>query len=502
MLGIVARNAAALAVLTALTLVTVLAGCSQPAPPIATPDIPATVAAAVREALPTATPTPTPDIPATVEAGIKAAMAALPTATPVLTPTPEPTATPTPEPTLTPTPTATATATPTPTPTPVPTDTPTPSPTALPTPIPPPDLATMIERVKSGVVRIETYSGGGTGFIFENDTSQSALVLTNYHVIEDAALVEVLVDEFRSYTGRVVGYDSVRDLAVLRICCGRFQTLDLQGSGSVKSGSEVVAVGYALGLTGEATVTRGIVSAFRYSPEHRAWVIQTDAPINPGNSGGPLLSPTGEVIGINTFIIREGTGVSFEGLGFAISAQSIRGILSSLKQGSRVGGPTPTPRPTSTPKPSPTPAGWRDYINSNFDYSVSIPAGWELDDSKYWYIRINSRDNKAHGWISVDYFFTGSAEAAMTEHIEGFKRDNPLVFELISRTSETTPDGAQRVAIQFRWQSESKYCLSSRYAWLWVKNSKAHWLGLSNCKHSHDRYHSTIAHISGSFVRN
>ena len=120
------------------------AACSEPAPTAPTPDIEATVQAAVAKALPTEAPSPTPDVQATVQAGVRATMEAMPTHTPTFTPTPTPTYTPTPSPTVTPTKTPTRTptrtptptATPTPTPTETPTPTPTPTPTATPTPTP------------------------------------------------------------------------------------------------------------------------------------------------------------------------------------------------------------------------------------------------------------------------------------------------------------------------------------------------------------------------------
>ena len=86
------------------------------------------------------------------------------------------------------------------------------------------------------------------------------------------------------------------DLAVVSICCGRFHTLPFGDASRLEPGDEVVAIGYALGLSGEATITRGIVSAMRYVPDYRSDVIQTDAAINPGNSGGPMLSMAGEIL--------------------------------------------------------------------------------------------------------------------------------------------------------------------------------------------------------------
>ncbi len=346
---------AIMAVSAALTL---LAGCSQ-TPPAPTPDIPATVQAAVQEALPTVVPTATPNIRATVEAGVQATLEALPTATPTLTPTPAPAPTPTPNPTATPRPEPTATATPTATPIPTPSPTPVPK---LET------LETMIERVKSGVVRVDTSSGEGTGFIIETTTQEGALVLTNYHVIEGENRITVRVNDSRNFRATVVGYDGVRDLAVLEICCDSFKVMGFHDSKEVKAGSEVVAIGYALGYAGPATVTRGIISAVRYDPSVKSWVFQTDAPINPGNSGGPLLLTTGEVIGINTFVqTRDVQGNPTEGLGFAIAQSSIMAALPDIKLGSRIAGLTPTPAPTPQVR-------WRTYTNSTHDYTISVPS--------------------------------------------------------------------------------------------------------------------------------
>ena len=183
----------------------------------------------------------------------------------------------------------------------------------------PPDLATMVERVKGGVVRIDTAGGNGSGVIFATE-GDAALVLTNYHVVEKSRRVEVIVDDAITYRGQLQGYDSELDLAVLSICCGDFKSLPFGDVTEVKTGSEVIAIGYPSGVPGAATVTRGIVSAIR--SDRGVEIIQTDAPINPGNSGGPLLSREGKVLGINTFGISNA-----EGLGFALSERMVRAAL-------------------------------------------------------------------------------------------------------------------------------------------------------------------------------
>jgi hypothetical protein len=203
----------------------------------------------------------------------------------------------------------------------------------------------MIEQVRSGVVRIEvtipfkygpSQIGTGTGLIFEKEPNWgAALVLTNYHVIEDVIaeaepIISVTVNDSTSFKATVVGIDIERDLAVLKICCHRFTALQFADTENVGVGETVVSVGYALGLPGAATATRGIVSGFRTIPDVDVKYIQTDAPINFGNSGGPLLTASGEVVGINTF--KYG-GFAVEGLGFAVSAQNVLEQLPRLKNG-------------------------------------------------------------------------------------------------------------------------------------------------------------------------
>ena len=183
------------------------------------------------------------------------------------------------------------------------------------------------------MVRIQTSSGSGSGVIFETQ-GRTGYVVTNHHVVEGEVQVSVIVNDSTTYRGSVLGTDSVRDLAVLSICCGSFQALPFGNAANLQPGGEVVAIGYALGLPGEATVTRGIVSAVRYDSAYRSDVIQTDAAINPGNSGGPMLSLSGEILGINTFRYDESqSGRPTEGLGFAISGTTVQQQIPTLLAG-------------------------------------------------------------------------------------------------------------------------------------------------------------------------
>ena len=213
----------------------------------------------------------------------------------------------------------------------------------------------MVREARPSVVRIETDESSGTGVIFETQ-GQTGYVVTNHHVVEGYGRVTVVVNDTSTYEGTVRGIDPVRDLAVVSICCGRFSALPFGDASDLEPGDEVVAIGYALGLSGEATITRGIVSAIRYDPVLLSDVIQTDAAINPGNSGGPMLSMSGEILGINTYRYdtAEG-GRPAEGLGFALTEQTVRARIPALKTGRATLTPTPTPRPTSEPRPTPSP---------------------------------------------------------------------------------------------------------------------------------------------------
>ena len=333
---------------------TVQAAVTAPLPtpaPAPTHDMESTITAIMTRQAPTNTPVPTADLPATIAASISATAVALPT------PTVAPTATAVPTPTLQPTETPQPTHTPYQTPTYIPTATPQPTATPAPTPSRQPNLSAMLERIRPAVVRITTTGGSGSsGIIFETE-GQKAYILTNQHVIDGQNRVEVTVNDTVIYGGTILGSDPIRDLAVVTICCGDFHNLDFENSQPARPGDEIVAVGYSLLLAGQATATRGIISAVRYDARSETTYLQIDAAINPGNSGGPLLSTDGRILGINTFIIRDQPeGPTIEGLNFAVAAVTAQGLIPSLKQGSQSPNPAPTPAASLDPTPTPDPA--------------------------------------------------------------------------------------------------------------------------------------------------
>jgi serine protease Do len=171
--------------------------------------------------------------------------------------------------------------------------------------------------------------GLGSGVIID----ATGVALTNAHVVDGARHVEVTMLDGATHRARVVGLDRKTDLAVLRIESEgkRLPFLPLGDSSDVQVGDWVLAVGSPFGL--QATVTSGIVSAKARQIGAGPYddFLQTDAAINPGNSGGPLVSMRGEVIGINTAIVRGGSGI-----GFAIPASLARRVAAQLLETGKV----------------------------------------------------------------------------------------------------------------------------------------------------------------------
>ena len=179
---------------------------------------------------------------------------------------------------------------------------------------------------------LQETSEEGSGIIYSED----GYIITNYHVVEDAisstsAQVTVTLSNQEEYIAKIIGTDSVTDLALLKIDATGLTPATFGKSSDLQVGELAVAIGNPLGQEFAGSVTVGYISALNrtITTDGRTYqLIQTDAAINPGNSGGALVNAKGEVIGINTVKV---TDTTVEGLGFAIPSDDALKIIEELK---------------------------------------------------------------------------------------------------------------------------------------------------------------------------
>ena len=237
-------------------------------------------------------------------------------------------------------------------------------------------VAQVSAKVRPAIVQITTSSNSTTNSAFgSSGTSQATgvgsgviydatgYILTNFHVIDGADSLLVTLPDGRSFDGTVVGSDQQTDLAIVKIDPkgATLPVAQLGDSSTLQVGDGLVAIGNALALPGGPTVTAGVVSALNRSvtePSTQSTgnaafgnsatssgpqlysLIQTDAAINPGNSGGALVNMQGQVIGINTLAAGQAEpGVQAEGIGFAISINQAKQVITQLVASGKVSHP-------------------------------------------------------------------------------------------------------------------------------------------------------------------
>ena len=160
-------------------------------------------------------------------------------------------------------------------------------------------------------------------------------LVTNYHVVAEAAEIRIQLSDGRVAEPETVGIDRETDLALLKVDLGTLPAVPLGSSSQLRIGDVVLAIGNPYGLT--KSVTQGIVSATGRGLLNLVTFenfIQTDAAINAGNSGGALVNARGELVGINTAVLAQDSGT--EGIGFAIPIDLVRGVVDQIKLNGRV----------------------------------------------------------------------------------------------------------------------------------------------------------------------
>ncbi len=200
-------------------------------------------------------------------------------------------------------------------------------------------LMAAVDRVKNAVVKIDTFrmqkgkilpAGSGSGFIISSD----GLIFTNAHVIEKADRFNVVMLDGSTEQAVLIGADKDSDLAVLRIYSSGYSFASLGNSNELKLGQLAIAIGNQYGY--QHSVSIGVISALGRTLRSTSGrlidnVIQTDAALNPGNSGGPMLDGEGNVIGVNTAVLR-----GAQGLSFAIRINMAREIAGNLIKDGKV----------------------------------------------------------------------------------------------------------------------------------------------------------------------
>ncbi len=197
-----------------------------------------------------------------------------------------------------------------------------------------PSVVTISADVEGGAVAGEAV---GTGVVVAEDGE----ILTNAHVVAEATEIRVrLAGETEPTEAEVVASDLGNDLALLQIDADDLTPAEFARPDNVELGDEVVAIGFALDLDGEPSVTQGIVSALdrtlRITDGALDRLIQTDAAISSGNSGGPLVDTEGLVVGINTAVARSDATTAATNVGFAIAIAEVEDVLTTLRE--RAGG--------------------------------------------------------------------------------------------------------------------------------------------------------------------
>jgi len=204
------------------------------------------------------------------------------------------------------------------------------------------ELKELYKKCSPSIVAISGYIDGGIGYSWGTGIilSEDGLILTNTHVVDGCDSAKVTLYDDRVFEAKLVGGDTISDIAVLKIEADNLIPADFGESSILEVGEEVAAIGNPLGETFRMTLTNGIISAIERGIQYNGnsmSLIQTNTAINEGNSGGALFNMYGQVIGITNMKMMSNYS-SIEGIGFAIPSGTVREVVSSLVKEGKVSG--------------------------------------------------------------------------------------------------------------------------------------------------------------------
>lgn len=203
-------------------------------------------------------------------------------------------------------------------------------------------LKQLYERCMPSVVGISGYINGKIGYNWGSGVilTEDGLILTNTHVIEGCDSAKVTLFDDREFEAKLVGADSISDIALLKIDARHLPAADFGDSSTLTVGQQVAAIGNPLGEQFRMTLTDGIISAISRDINYNGrtmTLMQTNAALNEGNSGGPLFNMHGQVIGITNMKMMSSES-SIEGIGFAIPTSTVLTVVNGILQDGKVVG--------------------------------------------------------------------------------------------------------------------------------------------------------------------
>jgi len=189
-----------------------------------------------------------------------------------------------------------------------------------------PAVVTVINQLQTRRTTATSPTASGSGVVID----QRGYIVTNNHVVEGQKTISVIFSDGSKADATIVGTDAIADIAVLKVDTKLPAVASFGDSAALEPGQWAIAIGSPLGDF-RGTVTVGVVSALNRSVGRMQGLVQTDAAINNGNSGGPLINSLGQVIGINTLVVRSTSeGNVAEGLGFAVPSNMVREIVAQI----------------------------------------------------------------------------------------------------------------------------------------------------------------------------